>query len=75
MNDEIIKELKKDRVSLDNPEDFKQKAWKVNAIEVFKDNNHGLIYGVEWDTGNEEIHNQWFKTRKEQEDFFKEVNE
>tara|TARA_Y100000310_G_C20326451_1_gene643219 strand:- start:521 stop:691 length:171 start_codon:yes stop_codon:yes gene_type:complete len=51
------------------------KVFKVNASDVFDDNNDGLIYGVEWDIGNEEFHCEWFKTKREQEKAFRKLNE
>ena len=44
---------------------------KIYAQEVFKDFNKGYKYGLEWDIGNEEYHNIWFKTEEERENFLK----
>jgi len=58
-----------------NEKGEKMKVFKVNASDVFDDNNDGLIYGIEWDIGNEEFHCEWFKTKREQEKAFRKLNE
>jgi len=46
---------------------------KVNACDVFDDDNDGLIYGVEWDCGDNDFDCMWFKTKKEQDNLIKEL--
>lgn len=44
--------------------------YKVNSQDVFKDNNDGFIYGVEWEINDGFIYDiMWFKTREERNDF------
>ena len=40
---------------------------KINACDIFDDNNDGLRFGVEWDIGNGEFQCEWFATEEEQE--------
>lgn len=46
---------------------------KVNARDVFDDDNEGFIYGVEWGIGQNAYDVMWFKTEQEQEDLIKEL--
>ena len=46
------------------------KVIKINAMEVFKDNNEGFIFGLE-DTNDFPDYIEWFKTEKEREETIK----
>ncbi len=47
------------------------KVEKVNANDVFKDNNNGFIFGLE-EVGDNIDYIEWFKTEEEREKVIKE---
>jgi len=49
------------------------KVEKVNASDVFEDNNNGLIYGLE-EVSDSVGYCEWFKTEQEREDNIKQYN-
>ena len=51
------------------------KFYKINADDVFDDDNDGFIFGVEWDVGEFEFHNMWFKSEDKRNKFIKENKE
>ena len=42
------------------------KVEKINAEDVFKDNNNGLIYGLQ-DVSDFPFYMEWFKTEEERD--------
>ena len=49
------------------------KVIKINAYDVFKDNNAGFIFGLE-EANNNISYIEWFKTEKERNEIIKKYN-
>ena len=47
------------------------KVFKINSLDVFKDDNNGFIFGLE-EVGDSVGYVEWFKTEEEREKTIKE---